>query len=88
MDYVTAYAGFVRRLETTRTLQEKINLENDIEPLELDLLFESMFLSAFRALENLLEDCFIYSMQGIADLSGQLLSATPIQTTGSMQERC
>lgn len=70
MDYVTAYAGFVQCLETTRTLQEKINLENDKEPLELDLLFESMFLSAFRALENLLEDCFIYSMQGIADLSG------------------
>ncbi|WP_186113393.1 hypothetical protein [Burkholderia gladioli] len=70
MDYATAYAGFIRRLETTRRLQEKINAESDKDPQELDLLFESMFISAFRALENLLEDCFIYSMQGMADLSG------------------
>ena len=70
MDYATAYAGFVQRLDTIRRLQEKINSESDKDVQELDLLFESMFISAFRALENLLEDCFIYSMQGMADLSG------------------
>lgn len=70
MDYATAHAGFVQRLDTTRRLQEKINASGNPDQAERDLLFESMFIAAFRALENLLEDCFIYSMQGMADLSG------------------
>lgn len=70
MDYATAYAGFVQRLDTTRKLQERINAEGSQDLAERDLLFESMFIAAFRALENLLEDCFIYSMQGMVDLSG------------------
>lgn len=70
MDYATAHAGFVQRLDTTHRLQTRINAEEAQDPAELDLLFESMFIAAFRALENLLEDCFIYSMQGMADMSG------------------
>lgn len=73
MDYATAYAGFAQRLDTARRLQEKVNAEGGHDPEELDLLFESMFMSAFRALENLLEDCFIYSMQGMSDLSGVVI---------------
>lgn len=70
MDYETSYRKFLERLETTRKLQEKVNKDDKSEKQERDLLFESMFLAAFRALENLLEDCFIFSMQGIEDLSG------------------
>ncbi|WP_140723159.1 hypothetical protein [Pseudomonas sp. Hp2] len=80
MDYATAYTGFIQRLDTIRRLQEKINAEDGQDPAERDLLFESMFIAAFRALENLLEDCFIYSMQGMADLSGVVVPrhANPI----------
>lgn len=70
MTYASAHADFVQRLDTTRRLQEKVNGEENLDQAERDLLFESMFIAAFRALENLLEDCFIYSMQGMVDLSG------------------
>ncbi|GAB2655400.1 hypothetical protein [Arenimonas aestuarii] len=73
MDYATSYASFLEILETTRKLQEKTNSDDGVDKAGRDLIFESMFLAAFRALENLLEDCFIYSMQGIVNLSGSAI---------------
>lgn len=69
MDIAAAHHNFVERLANVKTLQVKVNEAGGFDDQEQDILFESMFLSCYRALENLLEDCFVCGMQGLPDLS-------------------
>ncbi|MNM39815.1 hypothetical protein D3C81_506030 [compost metagenome] len=74
MDYHTAYAAFSARLLTVKGLQEKANGDKYLQDDEFDLLFESLFMSVFRAFENFIEDCFICSLQGMPDMSGKSIA--------------
>jgi hypothetical protein len=73
IDFPTAYSVFSSRLSTVQRLQEKVNGDEKLPEDERDLLFESMFMSTFRALENLIEHCFVYSMQGMTNIGGKVI---------------
>ena len=74
MDFATSHLTFSGQLSTVKALQTKLNATTEFDSGEIDVLFESMFLTCFRALENLLEDCFVCSMQGLPDLSDGVAS--------------
>lgn len=73
VDYTGAYEAFIERISTVQRLQERTNADGALDDAELDLLFESLFMSVFRAFENYVEHCFIFSMQGMADMAGRVI---------------
>jgi len=72
VEFQTAHFAFAAKLSTVKRLQERVNGDTSLPDDERDLQFESMFMSAFRALENLMEHCFVFSMQGFPDMSGKV----------------
>lgn len=75
MAVVDHYDQFTSAVASARRLQTSANSAPvPIGPDERSFLYESVFLRAFRAYENLLEDVFICYMMGEPSLSGNVVN--------------